>query len=115
MIGRERELSRLRDALDAPRAVIAICGEPGIGKSRLLAALRDEARSRGALVLSGRAAEFERELPYGVLVDALDSHLRTLAQLRGLDTAAAGRDLPGAGPRPRSRCWRSSASARTGR
>ncbi len=93
MIGRERELSRLCDALDAPPAVIAICGEPGIGKSRLLAALRDEARSRGALVLSGRAAEFERELPYGVLVDALDSHLRT-AQLRGLDTALLGGIFP---------------------
>jgi hypothetical protein len=40
------------------------------------------------LALTGRTAEFERRLPYGALVDALDRHLRTLdeTRLRGLDT-----------------------------
>ena len=92
MIGRERELARLGRALDAlaagTGAVVTVAGEPGIGKSRLLRALEDDARSRGMLVLAGRTAEFERELPYGALVDALDEHLRTLddSRLRGLDT-----------------------------
>ena len=92
MIGRERELTRLRGALDSLQggagAVVAIAGEPGIGKSRLLRALEEDARSRGMLVLAGRTAEFEGELPYGALVDALDQHLRTLddTRLRGLDT-----------------------------
>ena len=51
------------------------------------------------LVLRGRAAEFERELPYGALVDALDAHLRGArpGRLRGLDTRAARRHLPRAG------------------
>ena len=54
----------------------------------MLRALEEDARSRGMLVLAGRTAEYERELPYGALVDALDPHLRTLedSRLRGLDT-----------------------------
>ena len=104
MIGRERELSQLRAALDAlPAGWSRSPASPGIGKSRLLRALRDEALGRGMLVLSGRAAEFERELPYGALVDALDAHLRTLdarpaARAR---RRAARRHLPRAG-RPRA-------------
>src|SRR5215207_5446708 len=94
MIGRARELARLTDALNALPAVVAITGEPGIGKSRLLHALRESAA--GALVLSGRAADFERELPYGPFVDALDAHLATLSdtQLRRLDTAQLGGIFP---------------------
>lgn len=94
MIGRARELARLTDALDDLPGIVAITGEPGIGKSRLLRALRD--RAQGALVLSGRAAEFERELPYGPLVDALDAHLETLddTRLRGLDVEQLGGIFP---------------------
>ena len=40
------------------------------------------AGEREWLVLAGRAAEFERELPFGVLVDALDDHLAGLDQRR---------------------------------
>ena len=100
MIGRERELARLRAALDelqaGAAAVVAVAGEPGIGKSRLLRALREDAGARGCLVLSGRAAEFEREAPYGALVDALDTHLRTLddTRLRGLDHQQLARIFP---------------------
>jgi predicted ATPase len=67
VIGRERELARLRQALDELQAgvpvVVAVAGEPGIGKSRLLRALQDDARGRGMLVLCRRTAEFERDLP----------------------------------------------------
>ncbi|MDA0182940.1 AAA family ATPase, partial [Solirubrobacter phytolaccae] len=94
MIGRARELARLRDALSAMPALVAITGEPGIGKSHLLNELAQQAD--GALVLRGRAAEFERELPYGPLVDALDAHLATLddTKLRGLDTEQLGGIFP---------------------
>src|SRR5689334_18986355 len=96
VIGRERELARLRDTLEALPAVVAIAGEPGIGKSRLLRALGDEARARGMLVLRGRTAEFERGLPYGAFVDALDAHLHALdsTQLRGLDGQQLGGIFP---------------------
>ncbi len=81
-VGRAEELRRAGDALDAvaagtPRA-LAVAGEPGIGKSRLLAEIGELAARRGQLVLTGRAAEFERDLPFGLFVDALDEHLRML-------------------------------------
>ena len=58
--------------------VVEVVGEPGIGKTRLLGELCTRAEERGHLVLSGRAAEFERDLPFGVFVDALDDYLGSL-------------------------------------
>ena len=81
-VGRAEELLRASQALDALAAgtavAVAVAGEPGIGKSRLLAEVGALAERRGQLVLTGRAAEFERDLPFGLFVDALDEHLRTL-------------------------------------
>ncbi len=57
---------------------MAIEGEPGIGKSRLLAELRAHALQRGWTVLSGAGAEFERDEPYGVWIEALDEHVASL-------------------------------------
>jgi predicted ATPase len=62
-VGRDRELQSLSGALDVldegAHAVIALVGEPGIGKSRLLRELADEAEERGITVRAARAAEFE--------------------------------------------------------
>ena len=55
-----------------------VSGEPGIGKTRLLADLEREADAAGCVVLAGSAAEFERELPFGVFVDAVDEYLESL-------------------------------------
>jgi predicted ATPase len=78
-VGRQPELERLGDALDeldrGTTACLAVEGEPGIGKTRLLAALRGRAEDRRHLVLAGSAAEFERDLPFGVWVDALDAYV----------------------------------------
>ncbi len=57
---------------------IALVGEPGIGKTRLLAELAGRADADGRLVLSGSASELERDLPFSVFVDALDEYLRGL-------------------------------------
>ena len=57
---------------------MTLVGEPGIGKSRLLAELGARADARGMLVLSGSASEFERDLPFWLFVDALDEYLRGL-------------------------------------
>ena len=54
---------------------MAIEGEPGIGKTRLLADLRALADGCGHLVLNGAAGEYERDLPLGVWANALDSYL----------------------------------------
>src|SRR5262249_25456767 len=91
LVGRARELAELDGALaglagGAPWFV-QIVGEPGIGKSRLLAELRERGERRGYLVLDGRAAEFERDIPFGLIVDALNDYVGALepAVLRALD------------------------------
>ncbi|MDQ3741345.1 MAG: ATP-binding protein, partial [Actinomycetota bacterium] len=82
LVGRDDEVQALARLLDATRdgscRFAAVSGEPGIGKSSLLAALAARAQGSGALVLSGRATELERELPFGLVVDALDAHLAAL-------------------------------------
>ena len=93
MVGRDAEIeaiSKLLDGLDADArgVTLQIAGEAGIGKSRLLKELCVTARDRGHLVLSGRAAEFEGELPFGAFVDALDDWLCGLQTARL--TALAG-------------------------
>jgi ATP/maltotriose-dependent transcriptional regulator MalT len=79
LVGRDSELEQLDAALDAvdrgDAACVAVEGEAGIGKTRLLVELRDRADARGHVVLSGAAAEFERDLPFSVLVDALDAYV----------------------------------------
>jgi DNA-binding NarL/FixJ family response regulator len=82
LVGRTRELAAIERVLDAVAAggpgFLAVVGEPGIGKTSVMERLSELAAGRGWLVLAGRAAEFERELPFGVLVDALDDHLAAL-------------------------------------
>ena len=79
IVGRERERQQLEAALDVldghASACIAVEGEPGIGKTRLLRELRDRAEARGHLVLAGSAAEFERSVPFSVWADALDAYV----------------------------------------
>src|SRR3954462_4407372 len=64
-----RELDLLLDeALDRRRGrLVLVEGPPGIGKPRLLDALRPRARERGAVVVSARASELDRDFPFGVV------------------------------------------------
>jgi len=82
-IGRVRELRSLEGLLErldsGRRGSLVIYGEPGIGKTRLLAELRALADRRGHLVLYGSASELERDLPFSVFVDALDEYLGSFA------------------------------------
>src|ERR687887_709983 len=92
VVGRDRELAVLDRMLDeasagSPRFVV-LTGEPGIGKSFLLAQLVRRANTRGCLVLEGRATELERELPFGLMIDAFDDYLESLDQ-RAFDRLAA--------------------------
>src|SRR5581483_3803018 len=61
LIGRVAELAtlsaRLDEALGGAGQLICLAGEPGIGKTRLAAALAQRARERGVRVLWGRCSE----------------------------------------------------------
>jgi DNA-binding NarL/FixJ family response regulator len=91
LVGRSAELRTLDGLLDGAAAhrggAVELVGEPGIGKTRLLAELGRRADARGMLVLSGSASEFERDLPFWVFVDALDEFVAGLppGTLDGLD------------------------------
>jgi DNA-binding CsgD family transcriptional regulator len=104
------ELGVLERALEeverGPARAVGLRGEPGIGKSRLLAELAARAERRGHVVLAGRAAELERDLPFALLIDTLDRRLASdpprrlddehLAQLAAVLPAVAG--MPGVEP-----------------
>src|SRR5919202_6516719 len=82
LIGRAAELESLDQALaDLERrrpGALALLGDPGIGKTRLLAELAERAERRRCLVLAGSASELERELPFGIFVDALDDYVQAV-------------------------------------
>jgi predicted ATPase len=74
MVGREVELARLSRALEDAWAgrghAVAVLGEAGIGKSRLVAELGGQAARRGGRLLVGRSYESEQILPLGLWVEA---------------------------------------------
>ena len=126
IVGRDAELAELDAMVGALKggrsACVAVEGEPGIGKTSLLAELRRRAEERGCLVLDGVAAEFERDLPFSVWTDALDAHVASLAldpeALGPLDVVLElGEVLPSLRPRApgAGSRWRRSATAAIGR
>ena len=93
-VGRAGELAALSDvisALDQQRgAVVAVVGEAGIGKTRLVAeALRSTARA-GMFMIALRCVSLERGLPFAPLSEALRPLLRAapVETLRQLPPAA---------------------------
>src|SRR3970040_1769085 len=80
-VGRGRELAALHAMLDETASrgsgrVALISGEPGIGKTRLLAEGADRAAAQGWLVLSGRAYESEGMPPYLPFVEVLRQYVQ---------------------------------------
>ena len=82
LVGRSREVAALAEALErldeGPMDFLAVLGEPGIGKTRLLAELRAMAEQRRFAVVHAIASEFESYVPYAVAVAALDPYLDSL-------------------------------------
>src|SRR5690242_19708466 len=82
LVGRTAELASLERSLEALGGggsdAVVLVGEPGIGKTRLLAELAALAEQRGYLLLSGSGSELERDLPFSVFVDALDEYVEGL-------------------------------------
>jgi DNA-binding CsgD family transcriptional regulator/tetratricopeptide (TPR) repeat protein len=82
LVGRHAELTMVDAALTTldhgTSAAIELVGEPGIGKTRLLAELAHRADLRGYVVLSGSGSDLESDVPFWVFVDALDDYVRGL-------------------------------------
>ncbi len=79
LVERESELDALTallDGLAAGRSRAALIeGPAGIGKTRLLAAARAEAKERGIVSLGARGSELEREFPFGVVRQMIEPAL----------------------------------------
>ena len=79
MIGRESQLDRLREMCAIAKAgqgrVVAVLGEPGIGKSRLLSEFREEVERRdgAARWIEGRCLSYGQTLPYHLVLDLVRS------------------------------------------
>jgi class 3 adenylate cyclase/tetratricopeptide (TPR) repeat protein len=75
LVGRERELALLSASLATVRqgrgGVVVLQGEPGIGKSRLVADVRHQSRPERLLWLEGRALSFGRSLSYWPFIEIL--------------------------------------------
>ena len=112
LVGRDRERAQLssllRDTLAGDGRVAIVEGPAGIGKSRLLAAVRAEAEAAGALVAAARASQLERDFPFGVVRQLFEGRLADPAERTRLLAGAAapaaavfsvesGSDAPGDG------------------
>lgn len=77
LIGRSRHLDSINqvvaEVLAGRGQSAAICGEAGIGKSRLVSEAKTRMGERGAAVLEGSCFEPDATLPYAPIVDMLRS------------------------------------------
>ena len=103
LVGRSAELALLEDALvgaGSTSTTVLVSGEPGIGKSRLVAELCNRAVAGGWLVAVGGCSPVTGlDLPYGAVV----SVLRSLARGAGdgaLQPALRALGVSGAEPVP---------------
>lgn len=77
-VGRDEERGRLttawKEAQAGTRQVVLVSGEPGVGKTRLVAETARAAHDDGAIVLFGRCDE-DMGVPYQPFVEALDGYM----------------------------------------
>jgi DNA-binding CsgD family transcriptional regulator len=79
LVGRRGELEASVPVLNAGSGgAVVVLGEAGIGKSRLVRELVGQARTRGLVVISGRAVQSRQPTPYRPLAEALVSACRRL-------------------------------------
>ncbi len=79
-VGRESEMERLRDALDQAAhgrgQVVAVVGEPGVGKSRLFHEFIHSHRTQGWLVLEASSVSYGKATAYMPLVALLKAYFK---------------------------------------
>jgi hypothetical protein len=77
-VGRDRELDHLYRALEqAGRGhgqVVALVGEPGVGKSRLVEECLDSPETQGWMVVETHAISYSQAIPYFPVIDLLKGY-----------------------------------------
>ena len=77
-VGRERELATLHELLEQVQSgqgcVVGIVGEPGMGKSRLLAEFRQSLTGKCVTYLEGHCLSYASAMPYAPVLDLLRQH-----------------------------------------
>jgi len=79
-VARSRELDQLAQALEQAQTghgqIVAVVGEPGVGKSRLFWEFIESHRSQDLLILVSGAASYGKETPYLPVIDLLKAYFR---------------------------------------
>src|SRR2546426_49521 len=79
-VGRDAEMEQLRAALEGARhghgEVVAVVGEPGVGKSRLFHEPTHSHRLAGCRTLQACAVSYGRATSYLPIIDLMKAHLR---------------------------------------
>jgi DNA-binding CsgD family transcriptional regulator/tetratricopeptide (TPR) repeat protein len=90
LVGRDRELARLKGLVSPPYSGgrTLLLGEPGAGKTALLAAAADEARSAGMRVLTAIGRESEQDLAFAGLYQLLRPVLDRVQELPAREAQA---------------------------
>ena len=79
-VGRQAELAALHQALDqagaGPGQVVAVVGEPGVGKTRLFHEFTQASCTQGWLLLESSAASYGQAIPYLPVIDILQAYFQ---------------------------------------
>ena len=109
LLGRDPQLAAATRAIGDVRRgagrVLGLMGETGLGKSALLAEIGERARAAGLPVVAGRGSEHERDVPFGVIVDALGAVAGAPGEVPSRSASCA--------TAPSRRGWRSAARSRS--
>jgi tetratricopeptide (TPR) repeat protein len=89
LVGREREIKQLTkhldSAIDGKGATVFVCGEAGVGKTRLVNDFLDHAKKNGAKTLSGWCLS-EAAIPYFPFTEAFNTYMSTLSDEKAKST-----------------------------
>jgi class 3 adenylate cyclase len=79
-VGRDSETEQLRKALEQARAghgqVVAVVGEPGVGKSRLFYEFKHSHRTEGCLIVESGSVSYGKATPYLPVIDLLKAYFK---------------------------------------
>src|ERR1700757_2982292 len=79
-VGRDAETDQLRKALEQARAghgqVVAVVGEPGVGKSRLFYEFTHSHRTEGCLIVESGSVSYGKATPYLPVIDLLKAYFK---------------------------------------